>query len=169
MWTSGCPAISHLLFADDSLFFLKADRQNSLNLAKQFKDYERVLDQTINFDKSAIAFGNNVFQHIRDDIQGILNIPNISGGGKYLGLPEQFTRKKSDSFKYVKENVLRKIQGWHNRFLSNAGKETLIKSAVSAMPVFSMNCYKLPTELCTEIDVMISKFWWGSNGNSRKI
>ena len=38
--SNGGPSVSHLLFADDSLFFLKADFKNSLNLLAIFKEYE---------------------------------------------------------------------------------------------------------------------------------
>lgn len=44
----GGPPISHLLFADDSLFFLKADTSNVEALKTVFQDYEKVLGQRIN-------------------------------------------------------------------------------------------------------------------------
>lgn len=43
-------------------------------------------------EKSFITFGNRVYQHTRDSIMRFLKIPNIGGGGKYLGMPKQFGR-----------------------------------------------------------------------------
>lgn len=156
------PSVSHLLFADDSLFFLKADYKNSHNLSLIFKEYEKASGQMINLEKSSITFGNRVYQHTRDNIMRTLQIPNTGGGGKYLGLPEQFGRKKKDMLQYIQERVQQKIDGWQTRFLSTAGKEMLIKAVAYAMPVYSMNCFQLPMELCSEIDSMIARFWWGS-------
>lgn len=42
----------------------------------------------------------------------ILKIPKMGGGEKYLGLPEQFGRKKKDMLQYIKEIVQSKISGW---------------------------------------------------------
>lgn len=96
--------ISHLLFADDSLFFIGANRSNNNQLMKIFKDYEEVSGQLINLQKSSITFGNKVFHHKREMIKAILQISKIGGRGKYLGLPEQFGRKKK---KY--SNIFRKV------------------------------------------------------------
>lgn len=32
-----------------------------------------------------------------------------------------------------------------------------------------MSCFKLPKGLIKEIEVMIRKFWWGYNGDTKKI
>lgn len=165
----GGPPISHLLFADDSLFFLKADQNNSQRLLQIFKDYETVSGQMINLDKSSITFGTKVYQQTRDLIQQTLGIPNIGGGGKYLGLPEQFGRNKKEMFTYVRDRVNETVTGWQNRYLNQAGKETLIKSVALAMPVYSMNCFKLPVALCDEIDGILSRFFWGSTPHNRKM
>lgn len=93
---NGGPAISHLLFVDASLFFLKADYQNSSQLLHIFEEYEKASGQLINMEKSSIMFGNRVYQQNRDHIMQYLKIPNTRGGRKYLGLPEQFGRNKKD-------------------------------------------------------------------------
>lgn len=65
---------------------------------------------------------------------------------------------------YIKEAVQKKISGWQTRFLTEAGKETLIKAVV-----YSMNVFQLPVELCSEIDSMMARFWWGSTPDKKKI
>lgn len=99
----------------------------------------------------------------------ILQISRIEGGGKYLGLPEQFGRKKKEMFHYIHGKIKKKLEGWQTKFLTPAGKETLIKAIAYAMPVYFMNVFQLPKELCSEIDSMIATFWWGSTPEKRKI
>lgn len=42
---------------------------------------------------------------------------------------------------HIYDNVQKKMDGWQTKFLSTAGKETLIKAVAYAMPVYSMNCF----------------------------
>ena len=32
-----------------------------------------------------------------------------------------------------------------------------------------MSCFKLPKELIKELEVLIRKFWWGYNNDTRKV
>jgi hypothetical protein len=54
-------------------------------------------------------------------------------------------------------------------FLSRAGKETLIKAVAQAIRNYIMSCYKIPEGCCNNIESMLSKFWWGSSENQRKV
>ena len=155
------PPVNHLLFADDSLFFSLANKKSALKLKKIFKIYEDVSGQSINLSKSSILFGNKVKVHVKTQMRNILGIHNEGGIGKYLGLPEQFGNKKSEMFTYIIEKVKSVTQSWKQRHLSTGGKEVLLKSIVLAMPIFSMNVFRLPKEVCEEINSILAKFWWG--------
>ncbi|KAL5571245.1 hypothetical protein UlMin_020842 [Ulmus minor] len=54
------PTISHLLFADDSLFFLEARLSTCANLKEILKLYETASGQVVNLSKSAVCFGPNL-------------------------------------------------------------------------------------------------------------
>ena len=45
----------------------------------------------------------------------------------------------------------------------------LLQAIVQVIPTFAMSCFKLPVGLCNDIEVMIRKFWWGQQGDRRKI
>ena len=97
--------------------------------------YETVSGQAVNLHKSAITFGSRVKQQVKTQLRRILNIHNDGGGGKYLGLPEQIGGKKKEIFSYIVNRVQQKTKGWSNRFLSDAGKEILIKTVALSLPV----------------------------------
>lgn len=53
--------------------------------------------------------------------------------------------------------------------MSAAGREILIKSVAQAIPTYIMGCFSLPLGLCTHIENMIARFWWGSKNGERRI
>ena len=58
-----------------------------------------------------------------------------------------------------------KLQGWKEKFLSQVGREVLLKAVVQAIPTFVMSCFKLPSGLLEDIEMIIRKFWWGQRGD----
>ena len=72
---------------------------------------------------------------------------------KYLGLPAFVGRAKKQSFIYLKERVWKKLQGWKEKIISQAGREVLIKSIIHAIPTYTMSCFKLPKGLVKELDI----------------
>lgn len=117
-----CPTISHMLFADDSLFFCRATKNDCYAIAKILHDYEAISGQKVNFAKSSIIFGMMIPEYRRVQLKGILGITTIGGGGKYLGLPEQIGRNKVDQFEYVVTHIREKLNMWCHQLLSPAGK-----------------------------------------------
>ena len=97
-----------------------------------------------------------------------LNVQNESLTDKYLGMPSDVGRAKNGAFKYLRDRVWKRIQGWMEILLSAGGKEVLIKAVAQAIPTYSMSCFKLPRGLCESINSLIRNFWWGSRDGKRK-
>ena len=53
------PAISHLLFADDSLLFCRANQEEVQVVSKVLQTYATAFGQCINFEKSSVYFSSN--------------------------------------------------------------------------------------------------------------
>lgn len=156
------PPVSHLLFADDSLFFFQANMKSCLAIKDILTQYERASGQMVNTRKSALHFGKRVHETMKTNIRRTLQIHNEGGCNKYLGLPEQFGRKKIKLFQHIVKKVREKTKGWRNKFISQGGNEVLLKAIALAMPVYTMNCYKLPKNTCEEIERIIAQYWWSS-------
>lgn len=109
-------------------------------MAQILRRHEHVLGHKVNLEKSSIIFGMKIDNVIRGNIHNILHIR----GGKYLGLPEQLGRSKVTKFEGIVNQIKAQINLWYNQFLSQAGKEVLIKSVLQAKPVYPMNCFLLP-------------------------
>ena len=131
--------------------------------------YRKCLGQQINRSKTTIFFSKSTKVESREQIKLALGVPEIIQYEKYLGLPSLVGRNKKASFNYIKERVWKKLQGWKEKLLSQAGREILIKAVVQAIPTYTMSCFKLPVGLCSEIESLIRRFWWGHKGERRKI
>ena len=159
------PAVNHLLFADDSLFFSLANPKAGRKLKQILNLYEMVSGQAVNLNKSSITFGSKVSPSVKTRMRALLGIFNEGGNGKYLGLTEQFNNKKGEMFQYIIDKVKEVTQGWNRRFLSHRGKEILLKTVALAMPIYSMSIFRLPKTICEEINTLLANFWWGSGSN----
>lgn len=91
------------------------------------------------------------------------------GVGKYLGLPEHFSKKKRDLFASIVDKIHQKSVSYSSRFLSTACRATMLQPVLSPIPSFAMTCFELPVGLCKQIQSELTKFWWNSKEGERKI
>ncbi len=163
------PKITNLFFADDSLLFCRASLFKCQKIQEILVIYEKASGQQLNRAKTTLFFCRNTSQTMQEEIKDILGVPSIQQYEKYLGLPSFIGKEKITCFSQIKERVWSKVKGWKEKFLSQAGREVLIKAVVQAIPTYTMNCFKLPVTLCKEIEGIIRRFWWGQNSDKRKI
>ncbi|XP_074290549.1 uncharacterized protein LOC141617264 [Silene latifolia] len=79
--------ITHLLFADDSIFFFKDKEDTVAHLVHIINDYCNASGQKINVEKSGILFSQNTTLIKAQKIMKAFNIKKNNGIGKYLGIP----------------------------------------------------------------------------------
>lgn len=97
------PAVSHLLYADYSLFYCKGKDEEPEKLNQILRCYSLASGQKINYEKSNIYFGKNIPEDSRRAIQEKLGIFQDGGGGDYVGLSEAFGGSKVSILNYLKE------------------------------------------------------------------
>lgn len=163
------PRVNHLLFADDTMFFCRSDPGSGKELLSILQRYEAASGQKISPRKSAITFSSKTPQTTKDRVKKDLSISKDGGQGKYLGLPELFGRKKKDLFNIIVDRINQRAKSWSTRFLSSAGKMIMLKSVLSAMPTYTMTCFELSGSLCKRIQSALTRFWWDSNSDKRKM
>ena len=150
--------ISHLLFADDSLLFFRASMENAQEINDVLRVYCRASGQQVNMDKSSIIFAKGIPQRRREEIMDLLDVHNMSLSEKYLGMPSDVGASVNGAFKYLKDRVWKRVQGWMEQSLSAGGKEVLIKAVAQAIPTYSMSCFRLPRGLCEHINSVLRQF-----------
>jgi len=163
------PKITHILFADDSLLFARANQEEANTIIQVLNKYQLASSQLVSYDKSEVSFSRNVPDLEKNNICNKIKIKVVTSHSRYLGLPMIFGRSKKEVFAFVQDRIWKKVMGWKGKCLSKAGKETLVKAVAQAIPSYIMSCYKIPEGCCSNIEGMLSKFWWGSTEQQRKI
>jgi hypothetical protein len=138
---SSAPSINHLLFADDSLLFLRATREGAIETIGVLGKYCNASGQRINMDKSSVFSSKGCSVALKD---GIKEEQRETLQEKYFGMPSDVGSSKYVVLKYLRDKVWKKVLGWLELLLSMGGKEILIKSVAQSVSTFSMSCFKLP-------------------------
>ncbi|CAM8993813.1 unnamed protein product [Rhodiola kirilowii] len=161
----GAPVVSHLMFANDCMLFLKAGKDSVKWIRDMLRKYEDISGQKINFTKSEVICSRNVLDEDMRMLVERLGVQVVVEHSSYLGLPLVFSNKKADLFRAIEERTVKRINDWKHKLLSGAGRVVLIKSVLQAIPTYAMTCFKLPAMLCKKLSSNIMRFWWNGGKN----
>ena len=155
------PALTHLFFADDIVMFAEA------SLA-QVRIIQRIMDQfcvdsrhKVSIPKTQICFSPNVLVESRWAISKEFGFVEVSDLGRYLGVPLLHSRVTRATYAAILDSMRTRLSGWAARSLSLAGRITLAKSVLLAIPVHLMQSAWLPKGLCDDMERLIRRFVWG--------
>jgi hypothetical protein len=98
-----------------------------------------------------------------------LNIQREVLEEKYLGLPTAVGWSTTEGFEKLTTRIQNQVNGWSEKKLSSAGREVLIKAVAQSVPTYSMSCFKLSKTTCKKITSSVARYWWGGDGDRRKM
>ncbi|KAJ4790934.1 RNA-directed DNA polymerase (reverse transcriptase)-related family protein [Rhynchospora pubera] len=148
-----------LQYADDTIILLEAYPRNLAIVKEILSNFAKITGLHINDDKClfvpvAIPDASLPF------FSRILNCAPKDMPVTYLGLPHSIRRLKKIHYKPLIDAFQRKLDGWKSRFLSPAGRVTLVKSVLTALPLHYMQVIQLPTWLVKHLDGIRRRFFW---------
>jgi len=132
-----------LQFADDTLFLCEAKAQNARTLKAILRSFELALGLRVNFSKTKVG-GLGLDASMLKVFSNTLNCKHMDIPFVYLGMPIGGNPRLKQFWQPMIENVSSRLANWKGKLISMAGRVCLIKSVLSALPLYYMSFYKMP-------------------------
>jgi hypothetical protein len=79
---------------------------------------------------------------------------------RYLGLPLGLRKPTASQLQFLVDSVANRLPGWRAMLLNRGGRLELVRSTLSAMPIFAMMSLDIPVKTLTCIQKIIRGFLW---------
>ncbi|CAK9184327.1 unnamed protein product [Ilex paraguariensis] len=158
----GTTVVSHLLFADDTLVFMRGTKRSVLNVLKYIGEYESCSGQKVNKSKSAMYCSKRISVARRNSLSSLVGIPIRKCPFSYLGCPIIRGRVKFCYFEDIMRTFRSRIEGWYAKMLSGMGRIVLVQSVLSAIPTHMLACLNIPKGILRKLNSYIADFIWSS-------
>ena len=152
---------------DNIFLFTRATARDCRNLGQILSRFCESSGQLMSITKSRVWFSPCTPRRIKEQLAGILGLPTTDHIGTYLGTPIFTTRRTTSSYQYLVENISKRIEGWQTKYMSMAGRATLIKAFITSIPTYAMQTTLLPQKVCHQIDKLSWNFLWGGSEQHR--
>ncbi|GAU13938.1 hypothetical protein TSUD_262650 [Trifolium subterraneum] len=162
------PMVSHLMFADDLLLFGEASEKQVQCVLDILNVFCSLSGQEVSQEKTSILFSKNVRRRVRDKLLSMSGFRETNDLGKYLGVPLNGRAPKNAEYHYLIDQVKNKLSAWKAKQLSFAGRLTLAKSVLEAVPIYPRMTEKIPKACLDDIQRIQRNFIWGDYDNVRK-
>jgi hypothetical protein len=104
------PGITHLLFADDSLLFFRANAAHASNVKTALTVFERNTGQLLSLSKCSLFVRDGRSEDEIQQVRTILGVERVDFDEKYLGLPTPLGRVKRGMFQPLEAGFLNEWQ-----------------------------------------------------------
>ncbi|KAJ9709585.1 hypothetical protein PVL29_001188 [Vitis rotundifolia] len=159
--------VSHLQFADDTIFFSSTREEDLLTLKSILLVFGHISGLKVNLDKSNI-FGINLGQNHLHRLAELLDCKASGWPILYLGLPLGRNPKSGGFWDPVIERISSRLDGWQKAYLSFGGRITLIQSCLTHMPCYFLSLFKIPASVAARIERMQRDFLWSRVGEGKR-
>ncbi|CAN1798305.1 Putative ribonuclease H protein At1g65750 [Linum perenne] len=157
------------MFADDTYLFLGVSDDYITILIDLFEVYHLYSGQKINLAKSAVTFSKGTPDSSRARRSTMLGIAITNNQDIYLGLPVVLKRSKTETFRFLEDILVKRINSWKGKWLSPAAMEVLISSVLMTLPMYAMASFLIPKENINKLNQIIGDFWWGKVEDKKKM
>ena len=153
--------ISHLLFADDTILFCDASRDQVLSIRLALSCFQAFTGLKVNVGKSEIVPVGEVNNLVA--LASILQCRVGSMPMKYLGMPLGTSFKTASIWNLILEKMEKKLSGWKRLYLSKGGRLTLLKSTLSSLPTYFLSLFTIPKAVAARMESIQRNFLWRSS------
>lgn len=140
---TGVDLTTHLQFVDDNFMMGYASLRKARFIKKSLDSFSKASRQCVNWHKSDIFFFHTN-AGLRRQICNILGMKQSALLGKFLGIPFFEGVCKPNLWNDLSEKCFKRMEIWKGKWLSYAGCILLLQTIISAIPIYSMSCLKIP-------------------------
>ncbi|KAJ0527046.1 putative RNA-directed DNA polymerase [Helianthus annuus] len=165
---NGGPTLSHLFYADDVIFIGEWSEENIKNLNRILRCFNLCSGLKVNLNKSCV-YGVGVEE---EENQNMANLIHCKAGMfpcTFLGLPIGANMKRVKYWKPIIDKFNAKLSGWKAKSLSLAGRVTLAKAVLGALPNYYLSIFKAPIGVINMLEKIRKNFVWGNKGGGKSI
>ncbi|KAJ9701371.1 hypothetical protein PVL29_006637 [Vitis rotundifolia] len=159
--------VTHLLFADDTIIFCEAKKEQVTNLSWILAWFEASSGLRINLAKSALIPVGEVVEVEELSVElgcKVGSLPTV-----YLGLPLGAHHKATSMWDGVEERMRRRLAQWKRHYISKGGHITLIKSTLASMPTYHLSLFRMPKSVAKRLERIQRDFLWGGGSLDKKL
>ncbi|KAK4261983.1 hypothetical protein QN277_027606 [Acacia crassicarpa] len=154
------------MFADDVLLFGEATEAQASCMLNCLERPCKASGERVSTSKSSLFFSPRVPPQMKQNLSAMSGMKVTTAIGRYLGFPLTRKRRPTETFQYIVDNVSSRLAMWKEKSLSRAGRITLAKSVLSAMPLYPMQVAQIPHSICLQIERIQWKFILGHSESS---
>ncbi|XP_071695936.1 uncharacterized protein [Rutidosis leptorrhynchoides] len=160
--------VSHLQYADDTIFSVNGVEKNARNLMLLLECFERTSGLKVYYNKSnLLSVGVDA-----SDVSSLADCCGCQPGVflfTYLGLPVGSKIKKLNDWSPVSEKCNKRLADWRARTDYFGGRLTLVKSILSSLPLYYFLLFRAPPCVLKKLECVHREFFWGGSGNNKKL
>ncbi|GJS68653.1 RNA-directed DNA polymerase, eukaryota, reverse transcriptase zinc-binding domain protein [Tanacetum coccineum] len=161
-------SISHLMYADDVIFFGEWSWLNAHHLICMLRCFYLISGLKINVRKSNVL-GIGVSDNDVTSMANIIGCGAASLPMKYLGVPVGCNMSRCSNWNTIIKKFSSKLSSWKARLLSVGGRLSLIKSVLGNLPTYYLSIYLMLVTVRNKLESMRNKFFIGGDQEDIKV
>ncbi|XP_040384518.1 uncharacterized protein LOC107305206 [Oryza brachyantha] len=152
------------MYADDAVVFMnlvKNDVQTFTSILKSFEEATGLITNMHKSQVAAIRCHNIDIDHLLEGVPAM----RAQFPLKYLGLPLVLGRTRKTDTQQILDKIMARITGWRGKNLGPVGRSVLVKSVLTAQPIYLLAALKITKESLNQIDAKRRRFLWAGTGD----
>jgi hypothetical protein len=145
--------LRYSMYAADAALFANPNRIELRHITEVLNLFDNCSKLRVNQNKTEIfpiRCDETLVTEVITDFPGKIGI----FPGKYLGLPLHTRKLRRADVQPLIDKIDGRIPGWKGKLLSTAGRETLVKSVLTAQPIYHLMFFPVQKWLLQQIDKM---------------
>jgi hypothetical protein len=150
------------LYADDTVIFLNPVQGEVAALFNILEQFENASGLKLNLAKCLVAPIRCLGLELDHILQPSAD-QRVSFPIKYLGLPLTLGRLRLVHIQNIIDKTRTKLAGRQGQLLNIAGRRELVRSVLSAIPIYLLSALKVPKQLTEDLYKARRRFLWAGD------